>query len=72
MKFIMELTGKSTWTYWLCGVKSVANIQSILPHIIEDSPNFISPNPSHHASYLPPIDQWLTPQEWDVYMAWQQ
>ncbi len=68
----MELTGKSTWTQWLRGVKSVADVQGLLPHIIEDSPNFVLPNPSCHASYPPVVHQWSTPQEWDVYMSWQQ
>ncbi len=36
----MELLGKSTWTHWLVVVKSVADLHGVLPHIIDDSPNF--------------------------------
>lgn len=67
---IMELLGKSTWTHWLVVVKSIADLHGVLPHIIDDSPNFVSPNPSHQASYPPAVGQWSMPQEWDVYMAW--
>ncbi|KAK0446188.1 hypothetical protein EV421DRAFT_1792911 [Armillaria borealis] len=70
MTSIPELTGKSTWMHWLRGVKSVADLHGVLPHIIEDSPNFVSPNRMRRASSPPPVDQWSTPQEWETYMVW--
>ncbi|KAK0216497.1 hypothetical protein EDD85DRAFT_798470 [Armillaria nabsnona] len=68
---ITELTGRSTWTHWLRGVKSVATIHSVLPHILEDPPDFVSPNPLCRASYPPVMDKWSTPQDWEVHMVWQ-
>ncbi|PBK82317.1 hypothetical protein ARMGADRAFT_1090531 [Armillaria gallica] len=68
---ITQLTGCATWTDWLTGVKSVANILSVLPHIIEDFPDFVMADPLHRASYPPVVDQWSSQQDWEVYLAWQ-
>ncbi len=67
----MELTGRSTWMHWLRGVKSVATIHGVLPHILEDPLDFVSPNPLWRASYPPIMDEWSSPQDWDVHVAWQ-
>ncbi|PBL03320.1 hypothetical protein ARMGADRAFT_1004076 [Armillaria gallica] len=68
---IPELTGKSTWMHWLRGVKSVADLHGVFPHIVEDPPNFVSPNPMRRASYPPLVDQRSTPQDWETYVVWQ-
>ncbi len=68
---ITELMGRSTWTHWLHGVKSIATIHGVLPHILEDPPDFVSPNPLRRASYPPVMDEWSTPQDWEVHVVWQ-
>ncbi len=67
---ITELTGWSTWTSWLRGVKSVATIHGVLPHILDDPP-VASANPMRRASYPPVMDEWSTPQDWEIHVAWQ-
>ncbi|KAK0231993.1 hypothetical protein EDD85DRAFT_792904 [Armillaria nabsnona] len=67
---IMQLIGQATWMAWLCGVQSVADILGLLPHINEDSPDFITSDPLRHASYPPLVDDWSLPQDWEVHLAW--
>ncbi|KAK0216731.1 hypothetical protein EDD85DRAFT_962139 [Armillaria nabsnona] len=67
---ITQLTGQATWTAWLHGVQSVADILGLLPHINEDSPDFVTLDPLQRASYPPLVDDWSSPQDWEVHLAW--
>ncbi|KAK0222631.1 hypothetical protein EDD85DRAFT_959873 [Armillaria nabsnona] len=62
--------GQATWTAWLHGVQSVADILGLLPHINEDSPDFVTSDPLRRASYPPLVDDWSLPQDWEVHLAW--
>ncbi len=66
---IMQLMGRATWTAWLHGVQSVADILGLLPHINKDSPDFVTSDPLWHA-YPPLVDDWSSPQDWEVHLAW--
>ncbi|PBK68265.1 hypothetical protein ARMSODRAFT_1019848 [Armillaria solidipes] len=67
---IMQLTGRATWTAWLRGIQSVADILGLLPHINEDSPDFITSDPLRRASYPPHVDELSSPQDWETHLAW--
>ncbi|KAK0449956.1 hypothetical protein EV421DRAFT_1899472 [Armillaria borealis] len=72
MTSIPELMGRNSWAMWLHGVKSVAVVNRILPHILDKPPpGMVLQNPLRQAMYPPPITQWSTPQEWEAYNAWQ-
>ncbi|KAK0458327.1 uncharacterized protein EV420DRAFT_1643217 [Desarmillaria tabescens] len=68
---IPELTGRTTWGLWVHGIKSLADINGVLPHIIEEPmPGVVVINPMCRPSYPPVLSPDPSPQEWDTFVAW--